>query len=148
MNNSITYSNKDEVTSATWSIDPLWPMGDSCDPNLSVPQSTHPEFVSSSGDPSTVGAFGNLPTRVDYYTTECPRLLVDVSSMYVPFLHLPRSLVFTRRESKVPEVRLDRKTSPELHRISRDQRIRISKQSVCPSRRWRKGKRRGNQTGC
>lgn len=87
MNNSITYSNKDEVTSATWSIDPLWPMGDSCDPNLSVPQSTLPEFVSSSGDPSTVGAFGNL--LYHRVSSTLGRRQLDVCSL-LAFATIPR----------------------------------------------------------
>ena len=86
MNNSDSYSNKDDVASATWS-NPLWALGDY--PYLSVPQNTHPGLVSAPGYPSTAasyvpninatddaafslgpttktGAFENLRTQVDF----------------------------------------------------------------------------------
>jgi len=45
MNNSDSYSNKDDVASATWP-DPLSAMGDYPNyPYLSVPQSTHPDLL-------------------------------------------------------------------------------------------------------
>lgn len=87
MNNPDSYSNKDNIASATWS-DPLWAMGDYLYPYLSVPQSTHPDPVSAPEYPSTarsyvpdfnaandaafslaptieMGAFSNLPTQVN-----------------------------------------------------------------------------------
>ena len=54
MNNSDSYSNKDDVASATWS-NPLWASGGY--PYPSVPQNTHPGLVSAPGYPSTAGSY-------------------------------------------------------------------------------------------
>ena len=48
MSNSESYSNKDDVSSATWPI-PLCATGDYPYAYLSVPQSTHPDLVSAPG---------------------------------------------------------------------------------------------------
>jgi hypothetical protein len=57
MNNSESYSNKDDLASATWP-NPLWAMGDyPYHPYPSVPQSTHLDLVSDPGYPSTAGTY-------------------------------------------------------------------------------------------
>ena len=111
MNSFESFSNliKDDLTSATWPYP---------NPYTSVPQSTYPEWVSD-GYPTTAGSYipnfnavddaANLvssqcvktSTHMIYpATTECPRPVVYVRPMYVPFLHRLRSFVFTRCESK------------------------------------------------
>ena len=87
MNNSDSYSSKDDVSSATWP-DPVWPMGDySYYPHPSVPQNVHLGLVSALGSsaagshvpdfnaandaafsfaPTTeMGAFANLLKQLD-----------------------------------------------------------------------------------
>jgi hypothetical protein len=89
MNNSESYSNKDDLTSATWP-GPLWAMEDyPYHPYPSVPQSIHPDwgsdlrYSSTAGSyvpslkaaddaacsfafTSETGAFTNLPTQLDF----------------------------------------------------------------------------------
>ena len=54
MNYYGSYSNKDDVASATWPDH--WAMGDYLYPNISVPQSTYPDPVLG-GYPSTAGSY-------------------------------------------------------------------------------------------
>jgi hypothetical protein len=95
------YSNKDDAASATWP-DPLWATGNQS--YTSVPQSTHPDLISTSGYLSTAGPCVGSSTWTD---PAVPQNLLDPWSMpalcMFLFLHLPRSFVFTGYESKVPD---------------------------------------------
>jgi hypothetical protein len=83
MSNSTSYSNKDDLASATWP-GPLWAMGDHpYYPYPSVPQSTNPDYPSIAGSyvpgfnaaddaalslvPTTeMGVYASPPTELDF----------------------------------------------------------------------------------